>query len=76
MIKLMAYFCYIHRKAGGAPYFEVLSETSQIGAMDRAALMLLQHADAVRAEVWDNDRLVFSLPHAMAGDSETDRCAN
>jgi hypothetical protein len=30
--------------------------------MDHAARMMEQRADAVRAEVWDGDRLVFSLP--------------
>ncbi len=64
MLLWMVYFCYIHRKTGGAPHFEVLPETSQSGAMDHAAQMLSQHAGAVRAEVWDDERLVFSLPHA------------
>jgi hypothetical protein len=58
----LVYFCYIHRQAGGAPRFEVLPDTSQRGAMDYAARMMAQRADAVRAEVWEGDRLVFSLP--------------
>ena len=58
----MAYICYIHRLKGGAPYFEVLPETSHRGVMDHAARMLEQHADAARAEVWEGERLVFSLP--------------
>ena len=66
MLKSMVYFCYIHRKTGGAPHFEVLPETSQSGAMDHAAQMLSQHANAVRAEVWDGEHLVFSLPYAAA----------
>jgi hypothetical protein len=71
MLKPMVYFCYIHRKTGGAPHFEVLPETSQSGAMDHAAQMLSQHAGAVRAEVWDGEHLVFSLPHAtVAGPAE------
>ena len=68
MLRPMVYLCYIHRKTGGAPHFEVLPETSQSAAMDRAAQMLSQHAGAVRAEVWDGERLVFSLPHAAAPD--------
>ncbi|WP_299542560.1 hypothetical protein [Phenylobacterium sp.] len=36
--------------------------------MDHAAQMLSQHAGAVRAEVWDGDRLVFTLPRPQAGD--------
>ncbi|HEX4712920.1 hypothetical protein [Phenylobacterium sp.] len=66
MLTLMVYFCYIHREAGGPPYFEVLAETSPGGAVDRAAQMLSQHAGAVRAEVWDGDELVFILPRAAA----------
>jgi hypothetical protein len=66
MLQSMVYFCYIHRKTGGAPHFEVLPETSQSGAMDHAAQMLSQHAGAVLAEVWDDDRLIFTLPHAAA----------
>ncbi len=63
----MVYFCYIHRETGGPPYFEVLPETSPRGARDRAALMLSQHRGAIRAEVWDGERLVFSLPRAAEG---------
>jgi hypothetical protein len=71
MLPSMVYFCYIHRKTGGAPHFEVLPETSQTGAMTHAAQMLSQHANAERAEVWDDERLVFSLPHAPpAGSGE------
>jgi hypothetical protein len=66
MLKPMVYFCYIHRKTGGAPHFEVLPETSQSDALDHAAQMLSQHANAVRAEVWDDEHLVFSLPYATA----------
>jgi hypothetical protein len=66
MMQSMVYFCYIHRRTGGAPHFEVLPETSQSGAMDHAAQMLSQHAGAVLAEVWDDDRLIFTLPHAPA----------
>jgi hypothetical protein len=76
MLKAMVYFCYIHRKTGGAPHFEVLPETSPSGAMDHAAQMLSQHANAVRAEVWDDEHLVFSLPYgAVAGAAETGRSA-
>jgi hypothetical protein len=60
----MPYFCYIHRETGGVPHFEVLPETSQSGAVDRAAQLLEQRADGVRAEVWEGERLVFTLPRA------------
>jgi hypothetical protein len=58
----MPYFCYIHRAAGGVPHFEVLPETSRGGAIDKAAHLLAQRADGVRAEIWEGERLVFSLP--------------
>lgn len=61
----MAYFCYIHRRTGGVPHFEVLPETSQGHAVDTAARLLAQRADAVRAEVWEDERLVFTLPRAL-----------
>ena len=58
----MPYFCYIHRKTGGVPHFEVLPETSHRGAIDRAADLLAQRADGVRAEIWEDERLLFTLP--------------
>jgi hypothetical protein len=58
----MPYFCYIHRREGGVPHFEVLPDLSQKGAIDRAARLLAQRADGVRAELWEGERLIFSLP--------------
>jgi hypothetical protein len=58
----MTYFCYIHRKAGGVPHFEVLPDMSQGGAIDMATQLLAQRADAVRAEIWEGERLLFSVP--------------
>lgn len=63
----MVYFCYIHRDSDKVPYFEVLPETSAVDAIGRAERMLSQHAGAVRADVWDGDSLLFSLPRASAG---------
>jgi hypothetical protein len=62
----MAYFCYIHRLTGGVPHFEVLPESSESGAIGLAAHLLADRADGVRAEVWDGERLIFSLPRAAA----------
>jgi hypothetical protein len=62
----MSYFCYIHRLTGGVPHFEVLPETSQGEAIDRAAHLLAERTDGVRAEVWEGERLVFTLPRAIA----------
>ena len=58
----MAYFCYIHRKAGGVPHFEVLPETTQGNAVDAAQRLLAQREDAVRAEIWEGERLLLTLP--------------
>jgi hypothetical protein len=62
----MAYFCYIHRKTGGVPHFEVLPESSESGAIGLAAHLLADRADGLRAEVWDGERLVFTLPRTAA----------
>ena len=64
----MPFFCYIHREGEGVPHFEVLSELSERGAQERAAQLMAQRADAIRAEVWDGDTLVMTLPRgALAG---------
>ena len=63
----MSYFCYIHRQAGGVPHLEVLPETSEGPAIDMAARLMAQRADAVRAEIWEDERLVFTLPRELAG---------
>ena len=65
----MAYFCYIHRRTGGVPYFEVLPQTSQRSAVHAAAQLLAQRTDASRAEVGDDERLVFTLPRDLSGAS-------
>jgi hypothetical protein len=62
----MPFFCYIHRRGDGVPHFEVLSEVTERGAQARAAQLLAQRADAVRAEVWDGDTLIFTLPQTSA----------
>ena len=65
----MSYFCYIHRQAGGVPHLEVLPETSEGPAIDMAARLMAQRADAVRAEIWEDERLIVSLPRDPAGRS-------
>jgi hypothetical protein len=63
----MPYLCYIHRQSGGVPHLEVLPETSQGRAIDTAARLMAQRADAVRAEIWEDERLIFTLPRELAG---------
>jgi hypothetical protein len=60
----MSYFCFIHRRTGGVPHFEVLPQTSHDGALDQAARLLAERTDAVRAEVWEDEQLIFTLPRA------------
>jgi len=62
----MSYFCYIHRSTGGVPHFEVLPETTQGDARDRAARLLEQRADGIRAEVWEGEQLIFTVPRDPA----------
>lgn len=62
----MPYFCYIHRTTSGVPHLEVLPETSQGDAIERAAHLLADRADAVRAEIWEDERLIVTLPRAVA----------
>jgi hypothetical protein len=62
----MSYFCFIHRRTGGVPHFEVLPETSHDDAIDQAARLLAERTDAVSAEVWEDERLIFTLPRAAA----------
>jgi hypothetical protein len=62
----MTYFCYIHRQTGGVPHFEVLPDTSKREAIDLAAHLLAQRADGVRAEIWEGERLIFTLPRETA----------
>jgi len=60
----MTYFCYIHREAGGVPHFEVLPDMPRGNAIDRATQLLRQRPDGVRAEIWEGERLLFTLPRA------------
>ena len=62
----MPFFCYIHRRDNGVPHFEVLAELTEQGAHDRAAQLLAQRVDGDRAEVWEGDTLLFTLPKAGA----------
>jgi len=52
-----------------------LPETSHVDAMEHAAQMMAQRADAIRAEIWDGDRLVFSLPRSATPGEPPSRAA-
>lgn len=47
------------------PHLEVLPETSQGPAIDMAARLMAQRADAIRAEIWEDERLILSLPREL-----------
>ncbi len=63
----MAYFCYIHRETGGVPHFEVLPDSTRGEAVDMAARLLSERAGASRAEIWEGERLLVTLPRATIG---------
>ncbi|HVI34300.1 hypothetical protein [Phenylobacterium sp.] len=62
----MPYLCYVHRSSGGVPHFEVLPELTRDEAIQRAGELLAQRPDGLRAELWEEDLLVFTLPRASA----------
>ena len=57
----MPFLCYIHRTGQAVPYFEVLAEQTEGGAKAHAARLLAERADALRAEIWDGERLLCTL---------------
>jgi len=61
----MTYICYIHRASSETPQLEVLPDLTPVEAIDRAASLMAEKTDAVRAEVWDDERLIFTLPRAI-----------
>lgn len=69
----MAYFCYIHRAAGGVPHFEVLPATSRRDAVGCAADLLAERADGVKAEIWEDETLVFTLPRPSLSSASNTR---
>jgi len=62
----MTYLCYIHRRSGVAPYFEVLPDMPRASAIERAGRLLAERPDGERAELWDGEQLVFTLPRVSA----------
>jgi hypothetical protein len=61
----MPYLCYIHRTTGGVPHFEVLPDSSPRDARERAAHLMAERPDALRAEIWDGEILVSTVPHPV-----------
>jgi hypothetical protein len=65
----LPFICYVHRVSGGVPHFEVLPDHSRDGAIERAAAILAQRPDGHRAEVWEEDVLVFTLTGAAKAEA-------
>ena len=62
----MPYLCYIHRRTGASPYFEVLPDMPRVNAIERAGALLAERPDGDRAELWQDEELVFTLPRATS----------
>lgn len=63
----MPLICYVHRAAEAVPYFEVLPDLSHAAALRRAAELMADRPDAIRAELWDGEQLVHTLQPRAAG---------
>jgi hypothetical protein len=59
----MSIFCYVHKRTGGVPHFEVLAEMSKDEAIARATALLADRPDGERAELWDDEALIFTVRH-------------
>jgi hypothetical protein len=57
----MSILCYVHRQTGGVPHFEVFADMSREEAVRRAAALLADRPDGERAELWDDDQLIFTV---------------
>ena len=57
----MPLICYVHRTGEAVPYFEVLPELTGPAAVRRAAELMADRPDAIRAELWEGERLVHVL---------------
>jgi hypothetical protein len=60
----MPLICYVVREGGRVPYFEVFADMPHDQAARRAAELLADRPDGVRAELWDGDRLVTAIEAA------------
>lgn len=57
----MPFFCYLYRRDGGVPYFEVLAGPGLDSAREQAHEVIRLRPDYETAELWDGERLVESL---------------
>lgn len=62
----MPYLCYIHRRTGASPYFEVLPDMPATDAIERAGALLADRPDGELAELWQDETLVVTLPRAAS----------
>lgn len=69
----MTILCYIHRRTGGVPHFEVLADMTRDEAAARATALLADRPDGERAELWDEDELILTVRHADCANASADR---
>lgn len=62
----MPLFCYVHSRGATVPYLEVLAGESTPQALRRAAELMADRPDAVRAELWDGETLLHTLERETA----------
>jgi hypothetical protein len=57
----MAFFCYVYSRGSSTPHMEAIDSPTLYGAKTRLSQMLAEHARAVRAELFHDERKVASL---------------
>jgi hypothetical protein len=62
----MPLFCYVHCAGAAVPYFEVLPDMPGDRALRRAAELLADRPDGLRAELWEDDRLIHTIERQAA----------
>ncbi len=62
----MSFIAYLYVSDDATPYMEVLVHQRLDGAKLQAERLLAEHASATYAEVWENERCVYSTRPAAA----------
>lgn len=57
----MPYLCYINHRTCDVPYFQVLPECSQAGALQFASRLLREHDDSETADLWRGEHLMARI---------------
>lgn len=51
----MTFFCYVYSRGSDVPHMEALSSLTLPDATARSRQMLAEHADSIRAELFEGD---------------------